>query len=51
MEKISVKEYAKRSAISVQAAHKRLKKISNYPAIKRVEKITEKFFLIYFNNN
>ena len=51
MEKISVKEYADRSNISVPAAHKRLKDISKYSEINRVEKITKKFFLIYLNKN
>ena len=51
MEKISVKEYADRSKITVPAAHKRFRDISKYPEIKKVEKITKKFFLIYLNKN
>ncbi len=47
MEKITVKEYAKREKISVVAAHKRFKDISKYPDIKKVEKVAKSFFLVY----
>jgi hypothetical protein len=49
MEKITVREYANRCNISVQAAHKRIKNIKNYPEIKGIEAITNKFFLIKVN--
>jgi len=49
MEKMTIKQYAVWRGISVQAAHKRLKTVSNYPEIRGVEKITDKFFMLKVN--
>lgn len=51
MEKMTIKQYAVWRGISVQAAHKRLKSASNYPEIRGIEKITDKFFLLKINRN
>ena len=51
MEKMTIKQYAVWRGISVQAAHKRLKTVTNYPEIRGVEKITDKFFLLKVNRN
>ena len=51
MEKITVREYANRCNISVQAAHKRMSKIKNYPEIKGIEVITKKLFLLKVNGS
>ena len=53
MEKMTIKQYADWQGISVQAAHKRIsdKYIDNYPEIRQVERITNKFFLLKVNRN
>lgn len=51
MEKMTIKQYAVWRGISVQAAHKRLKTVTNYPEIRGIEKITDKFFLLKVNRN
>ena len=48
---MTIKQYAVWRGISVQAAHKRLKSVSNYPEIRCIEKITDKFFLLKINRN
>jgi hypothetical protein len=51
MKKITVREYANLCNITVQAAHKRIDNIKNYPEIKGIEIITKKLFLIKININ
>lgn len=51
MEKMTIKQYAEWKNISVQAAHKRIRNIKNYPEIRSVEKITDKFFLLKVNTD
>lgn len=49
MKKMTIKQYADRCGISVQAAHKRLLTPERYREIVRVEMITSKLFLIEVN--
>lgn len=51
MEKMTIKQYAVWRGISVQAAHKRIKSVANYPEIRGIEKITDKFFLLKVNRS
>lgn len=51
MEKMTIKQYAEWQGISVQAAHKRIANASNYPEIRQVERITNKFFLLKVNRS
>ena len=51
MEKMTIKQYAVWRGISVQAAHKRIKSVKNYPEIRGVEKITDKFFMLKVNKD
>ena len=49
MKKMTIKQYADRCGISVQAAHKRIDKKENYKEIIGVEVITSNLFLIEVN--
>lgn len=49
MKKMTVKQYALKCGISVQAANKRLKNLDNYPEIVYVEKINKNFSLLTIN--
>lgn len=51
MEKMTIKQYAIACGISVPAAHKRLLDTTNYPEIKGIEKVTDKFFLLKINRS
>jgi len=51
MEKMTIRQYADSVGISVQAAHKRVSKMKNYPEIRGVERITNKFFLLKVNTS
>lgn len=51
MEKMTIKQYADWQKISVQAVHKRISNARNYPEIRAVEKITNKFFLLKVNRD
>lgn len=44
MEKLTIKQYADRAGITVQAAHKRIN--TGHPDIKSVEVVTSKLFII-----
>jgi hypothetical protein len=46
MEKITVKQYAVREGITIQAVHKRLKNLSKYSDIISVEILAPNFFLL-----
>lgn len=49
MKKMTIKQYADKCGISVQAAHKRLKNASQYKEIVSVEQINTNFFIIEVN--
>jgi len=49
MKKMTIKQYADKCGISVQAAHKRLASIENYREIVSFERINKNFFLIEVN--
>ena len=53
MEKMTVKQYAELCGISVAAAHKRINvwviNHKKYPEIKKIEAITNKFFILKVN--
>lgn len=49
MKKMTIKQYADKCGISVQAAHKRLNNMGLYPEIWAVHEINRNFFLIEVN--
>ncbi len=49
MKKMTIKQYADKCGISVQAAHKRLDSPSKYREIVSIEHINKNFFLIEVN--
>jgi len=49
MKKMTIKQYADKCGISVQAAHKRLKNASQYKEIVSYEEINKNFFIIEVN--
>jgi len=46
---MTIKEYATYKNISVQAVHKRLKNIKNYPEIRSVKRISNYLFVLKIN--
>jgi len=49
MRKMTIKQYADRCGISVQAAHKRIGSMGLYPEIYAVHEINKNFFLLEVN--
>jgi len=49
--KMTIKEYATWKGISVQAVHKRIKNIKNYPEIRSADKISGIFYMLKVNKN
>jgi hypothetical protein len=49
MQQMTIKEYATYKNISVQAVHKRLKNIKNYPEIRSVKRISIYLFVLKIN--
>lgn len=48
---MTISRYAAKCKISVQAAHKRLDRLENYPEISGYEKINTNFFLVEVNTS
>jgi hypothetical protein len=51
MQQMTIKEYANYKGISVQAVHKRLKNIKNYPEIRSVKRISNYLFVLKVNTD
>lgn len=51
MKKMTIKQYADKCGISVQAAHKRIKNPGNYKEIVSVQEINTNFFMIEVNTH
>lgn len=49
MKKMTIKQYADKCGISVQAAHKRLWNRENYPELVSIQQINKNFFLLEVN--